>query len=162
VTLSKSDNLADLAKTIERDIREIRERLRRPIEAEFSRGQLTGPQRSVMQAAFHSPGLSLKELSKRVGLSHSTVSSIVDRLVGRGLLVRAADDADRRLSRISVSNIVRNFMDKIAPGMVTGPLTSALERASETERRAIARGLKTLLKLLSAMPDSDPVIGRRY
>jgi len=36
-------------------------------------------------------GMSVKELSQKVGLSHSTVSGIVDRLERKGLAARVQD-----------------------------------------------------------------------
>jgi DNA-binding MarR family transcriptional regulator len=148
--------LNGMAEVIERNIREIREVLRRPLEAEFSRGRLTGPQRSVMQAVFHSHGLSLKELSSRVSLSHSTVSSIVDRLESRGLLQRRVNTTDRRLSSIEVSRVVRNFMVNKAPRLVTNPLAKALAQATEAERQTVMRGLRALRRILRI--DSPPLL----
>lgn len=145
---NRSKALTDMADTIERNIREIREVLRRPLEAEFARGQLTGPQRSVMQTVFHSDGISLKDLCNRVSLNHSTVSGIVDRLEARGMLERQVNPADRRLSSIVVTRAVRDFMDKSAPALVTHPLVHALKRATEAERKTIVRGLAALRRII--------------
>src|ERR1700730_6708857 len=103
MTQNRIQALAEMAEAIERDIREIREKLRRPLEAEFARGQLTGPQRGVMQVVFHSNGMSLKELCNRVSLTHSTVSGIVDRLVARGMLEWGGEERERSHRRIVVS-----------------------------------------------------------
>jgi DNA-binding MarR family transcriptional regulator len=42
----------------------------------------------VMQALAEKNGMSLKELGSAVGMAHSTVSGIVDRLEKRGMLER--------------------------------------------------------------------------
>jgi DNA-binding MarR family transcriptional regulator len=149
MTRNRSKELTDMADTIERNIREIREVLRRPLEAEFAaRGQLTGPQRSVMQAVFHSDGMSLRDLCNRVGLNHSTVSGIVDRLEARGMLERQVNLTDRRLSSIVVTREVRDYMEKKAPGVVAHPLVRALKRATEGERKTILRGLVALRRII--------------
>ena len=148
MTRNRINALRQMAESIERDIREIRERLRRPLEAEFARGQLTGPQRSVMQAVFHSNGMSLKELSHRVSLSHSTVSGIVDRLAARGMLQRQVDGTDRRFTRIMVTEAVRDFMEKKAPSLVAQPLVKALRHATPSERQMILKGLETLRRVI--------------
>jgi DNA-binding MarR family transcriptional regulator len=146
---SKRDsNLNDLAHRIERVLRDIRIIMRRPLEAEFSRGELTGPQRGVMQAVFQSNGISLKELCARVGLAHSTVSGIVDRLEARGLLSRTASENDRRLSVIAATAVVRNYMANEAPGLTVLPLVRGLSKATSAERAVILRGLDTLKRLL--------------
>lgn len=151
--------LTEMAEAIERDVREIREKLRRPLKAEYARGHLTGPQRSVMQAVFHSEGMSLKELCSRVSLSHSTVSGIVDRLVARGMLERRVAETDRRFSRIMVTGAVRDFMEKKAPSLIAQPLARALARASSDERNQILRGLELLRRVIdidTARSPRDP------
>src|SRR5579875_2133983 len=74
------------ANRIEAQLQSIRRKLRERLQMEYERGELTSPQRLVMSVVVHHEGLSLKELSQRVSLAHSTVSGIVSRLADRGLL----------------------------------------------------------------------------
>lgn len=149
----RDPNIDSLAHAVELDLREISQALRRPLDAEYARGQLTAPQRIVMQVLFHSEGMSLKELCERVALSHSTVSGIVDRLQAKGLVARSIDDTDRRLTRIAVTPVVRQFMQEQAPRLTAQPLIEALSRLSEQDRRAIGRGLRLLRGALD--PEAD-------
>jgi DNA-binding MarR family transcriptional regulator len=150
---NRDPDIASLAQSIELDLREIRRILRKPVDAEYDRGQLTAPQRMVMQALFFSDGMSLKELCQQVSLSHSTVSGIVDRLQAKGMAARSTDSADRRLTRIAVTPAVRQFMQQQAPRLTAQPLAAALSRLSEQDRRAVCRGLKLLRKTLEPQPD---------
>lgn len=138
------------AQEIDAHLRTIRRALRKPIESEIARGGLTGPQQSVMQALAHADGLSLKELSRRVGLAHSTVSGIVDRLQKRGLLERRADDDDGRISKIVVSQVVRDYLRDTLPAVAISPLLEALRRANPPERKAILKGLRVLRRIIEA------------
>ncbi len=141
--------LADLAQEIERELRIIREMLRKPVEAEFARGELTGPQRSIMQILVRSPGgLSLKELSNQAGLAHSTVSGIVDRLEKRGMAQREQDHIDGRFSKIRTSAQVETYLRDTLPRVTLHPVIQALRRAQPAERRAILRGLRILHRLV--------------
>ena len=140
----REPNIDALAHAIELELREISQALRRPLDAEYARGQLTAPQRIVMQVLFHSEGMSLKELCARVSLSHSTVSGIVDRLQAKGMVARSPDSADRRLTHIAVTPVVRQFMQHQAPRLTAQPLIEALSTLSEQDRRAISRGLRIL------------------
>src|SRR5262245_48133054 len=137
-----------IAQDVDRDLRAIRARIRRPLEAAIARGNLTGPQQSVMHALVQSDGMSLKELSAHLGLAHSTVSGIVDRMEERGLLERQTDQADRRVTRIGVTPKVRSFVRDAVPGLSIHPLVGAIGRANAAERRAIVEGLKTLRRVL--------------
>jgi DNA-binding MarR family transcriptional regulator len=146
--MARRQSLAEMAQEIDQHLSAARQVLRQPVEAEFARGGLTGPQRSVMQALFHSEGMRLTDLSRRVGLAHSTVSGIVDRLEKRGLAVRQRDAADRRASTIAVSEGVRNYMRDQFPAIAIHPLVAGLRRASAAERRAILEGLRTLRRVM--------------
>jgi MarR family transcriptional regulator, organic hydroperoxide resistance regulator len=142
--MKRTTKLAEMAERIERDVREIREKLRRPFLAEVERARLTGPQVGVMRAVFRSGGISVKQIGERTGLAHSTVSGIVDRLAARGMLQRQTSQSDGRVSRITVTKAVRDFMAKQAPGLMARPLARALARATPAERKAILKGLDTL------------------
>jgi DNA-binding MarR family transcriptional regulator len=144
---ARDTDLRPLAFELEQHLSAIRQEIRRPIEAEFANGGLTGPQRSVMQALVRTEGMSLKELTAQVGLAHSTVSGIVDRLQRRGLVERQPNLNDRRHTRITASAVVREFMKKKYPVIAAHPLFDALRAANETERNAVVTGIRTLRKL---------------
>jgi DNA-binding MarR family transcriptional regulator len=140
--------LRQLAQEIEQHLTAIRQEIRRPVEAEFAKGGLTGPQRSVMQALVKSEGRNLGELSKQVGLAHSTVSGIVDRLEKRGLVRRRPNPNDGRHTRIIVSTEVREFLENKYPIIAAGPLFGVLCRANESERNTLVTGIRVLRRLL--------------
>jgi DNA-binding MarR family transcriptional regulator len=146
---SKDDELLRaMAQQMEAQLHGIRRRLRRRLEAEYAKGEVTGPQRLVMEALVQSRGMSLKELTEKVGLAHSTVSGIVDRLEKRGMVTRHTPAQDRRMTQIAVSRAVRDFMQKKAPELTLHPLVDALRRASREDRKAVRTGLDTLARLL--------------
>jgi DNA-binding MarR family transcriptional regulator len=146
--MAKPHDLTGMAEAIDRELRAIRERIRRPLEAAIAGVNLTGPQQSVMRALVQSDGLSLKELSAHLGLAHSTVSGIVDRLQERGLVERRTGETDRRVTLIVVTQPVRDFVRDTMTGLTIHPLVEALTLADAAQRRAIVAGLKTLREVL--------------
>src|ERR1700677_646818 len=145
---TKQEALHKLAQEVDQHLSIIRQRLREPLETEFARGGLTGPQRMVMQALVQSEGLSLKQLSAQVSLAHSTVSGIVDRLQARGFVVRRRDEADRRATVIAPSAEVRDFMSNRMPELAISPLTKALRGASKSDQATVLRGLRKVRRLI--------------
>lgn len=141
-------SLRAMAQQMEAQLHGIRRRLRRRLEAEYAKGEVTGPQRLLMEALVQSQGMSLKELTEKVSLAHSTVSGIVDRLEKRGMVERHTPAEDRRVTEIRVSRAVKDFMRKKAPELTLHPLVDALMRATPEERRAMRTGLDTLTRLL--------------
>ncbi len=73
----------------------------------------TVPQLAVLRELYHHPEITLTELSKRVDLSKSTVSGIVDRLVSRGTVKKVKVSEDRRIVRISLMEEVSALQEKL-------------------------------------------------
>jgi DNA-binding MarR family transcriptional regulator len=147
--MNKRRGLTEMAQDIDRELRAIRSALRKPLDAAIARGELTGPQRGIMEILVRSDGLSLKELSRQAELAHSTVSGIVDRLEKRGMVTRQADAEDGRLSRIAVTGEVREFVRDKLPGIAIAPLAGALRHATPGQRARIVDGLRTLRRVLA-------------
>lgn len=122
--------------------------LRRPFDADAAGSGLTVPQITVLEELANEDGLSLKELSRRLSLSHSTVSGIIDRLEKRELVQRTTDAQDRRSSRILLSPSVRAYIREVVPSRRLGPLLGALQAANPEERHTILAGLRTLKALM--------------
>lgn len=153
--MKSEKDLTSVAQEIDQHLQVMRHILKRPLECEFAPHELTGPQRSVMQAVVQSTGLSLKDLSKTVGLAHSTVSGIVDRLEKQGLVRRLAGEQDRRLTRIVVTQAVVEFMRNHTPDPSNAPLITALGNATEGEQASILEGMRKLRGLLESQRRSN-------
>lgn len=147
-----ADELTQAAAQIETTIFALYRLLRRPFDADAASSGLTVPQITVLEELANEDGLSLKELSRRLSLSHSTVSGIIDRLEKRELVQRTADEQDRRSSRIMLSPSVQAYIREAVPSRRLGPLLRALEEMSPEARRTILTGLRTLRELMEASP----------
>lgn len=145
---NKTEELAALAHEIDEHLIAVRKILRQPLLTEYARGNLTAPQTAVMQVLVRGDGISLKELSRELGLAHSTTSGIVDRLEKQGLVCRGKDDADRRSNKIAVTSQVREFLKTRVPQLTISPLLQALEMAKPNQRMAIIEGLRMLRHLV--------------
>ena len=129
--------------------------LRNPL-ADAERSGLTGPQVNVMACLVRRGPITLTELSRHVGMSHSTASGIVDRLQSRGFVRRTKDATDRRRTRIAVTEKVARYVRELEEGP-SGRLAATLERATADQRNAIRKGLKLLRELLEA-PAAPPAL----
>ncbi len=146
--MPKKSNTNEMALEVDRDLKAIRKILRRPMEQEVARGDLTGPQMSAMRLLVKSESESLKELSAKLGLAHSTVSGIVDRLEKKGMVERKVEEKDQRFTRIVVSEIVRDYIKNEWPKLEVNPLAAALQNGRPKEREAVMVGIRTLRQLL--------------
>jgi len=136
------------AEEVATNVRAWRRLLRRSFERDIAHSGLTLPQINALEELTKEDGLSLKELSGRMELSHSTVSGIVDRLERRGFVGRRQDSRDRRYSRIFLSEEVKNYVRDEVPVRRRDPILKALTLASAEERSRILGGIRTLRGLL--------------
>jgi DNA-binding MarR family transcriptional regulator len=148
--MKPSRELLREAETITDLLRTIRIILKRPVREAIGGSGLTPPQVSVLKALVEHEGLSLKDLSARLGLAHSTVSGIVDRLEQRGLVRRRTSPVDRRCTRIEPTAMVKTWVKTAAALHHPAMLVEALYRASPEERGVIRAGLTKLRDLLEA------------
>jgi DNA-binding MarR family transcriptional regulator len=128
--------------------------------AQRLRVPLTGPQLVALQTLVEelrqsNAGLSLSELSRRMGLAHSTVSGIVSRLEQRHLVRRVAQADDRRFVSIELTRPVQAWLRDELPASRVGPVAAAMKKASAGERELIVGGLAALHRLLEASASAD-------
>jgi DNA-binding MarR family transcriptional regulator len=141
---SQAEEIVALVRALRRDL------LRNPAEDAENAG-LTGPQVSVMACLVSKGPTTLTEVSRTLGMSHSTASGIVDRLQARGLVRRAQDPADQRRTRLIVTDRVTRYVQDLQAGP-SGRLAAVLAKVTPREREAIRSGLKLLSSLLRSRP----------
>jgi len=138
----------NLALEIDRHLQAAQRLLRGPLQQEIARGRLTRPQIAVMRAVVEADGISLKDLSREVGLAHSTVSGIVDRLERRTMVRRRPSVKDRRVTHVVVTAKIRAWVRTRLPLLKVSPLVKALVRAKQSEVAEIVTGMRTLRRVL--------------
>jgi DNA-binding MarR family transcriptional regulator len=150
----------DVAARIAARVESIRRALRESVWAQ-ARGypvSLTAPQLQALQVIVEhlrqaGTGLSLSDLSEKMGLAHSTVSGIVSRLERDGVLRRTPRPGDRRYTQIELTDQARQWVEHEMPAARLGPLETAVRKATSEELDAILNGLATLQRLL---PSREP------
>lgn len=101
-------SVLEQARLLHRSLRELQRRLavrqpRRTLALEGRQQELSGAQLTTLTAIREHPGLSLKDLAERTGVSPPSASAMVDKLVEMGLVERGSNAADRREIRISLT-----------------------------------------------------------
>jgi DNA-binding MarR family transcriptional regulator len=90
------EKIVELFRSIQRKMREV-------AAQKFRAYGFTLPQLNLVFILYETPDIMLNELTKKMGLSQSTVSSIVDRLVNQGVVVRQIPKDNRRSVHLSLS-----------------------------------------------------------
>ena len=87
-TGTANEELLREAEEVAANVHALRRLLLRSFEPDIAKGGVTVPQMNALEELSKEEGLSVKELSARMGLSHSTVSGIVARLQRKGFVGR--------------------------------------------------------------------------
>lgn len=113
---------------------------------------------AVLAALEEFGAMSQAELGRRLGLDRSDVVAVLNRLEGERLVVRAADEEDRRRNVVTPTPAGCRLLDELQEGLdqaqavVLAPLTAA-ERADLT--RLLQRLVDHLATPGSAPPGTD-------
>ena len=87
---------------------------------------ITPPEAQILAALSTHQGRSIADLQKRLGFKPSTLTSILDRLVARGFIVRKPRDDDRRSVNVNLTQagrrpalIVRRSLEQLESNIVS-------------------------------------------
>jgi MarR family transcriptional regulator, lower aerobic nicotinate degradation pathway regulator len=117
---------------------------------------VSGAQLFVLQTLAEAPGASLNALAVRTHTHQSSVSTVVSRLVDRGLVLRAPAAADARRLELRLSAEGRRLIGR-APDAAQTRLIRAVEQLPPARRRALARSLNELTRAMDLADRKPPM-----
>jgi len=110
---------------------------------------LTTSQLLVLELLETSGELTVGAIAREVGLAQGTVTSLIDRLVDRGLLFRRRARSDRRQVKVAVSDAGRALL-AAAPTPLQTRFLDGFSRLADWEQTAILSSLQRLAHLMGA------------
>ncbi len=109
-------------------------------EVEEAGFDLTPVQYAALAAIAGNPGLDQITLAGNIGYDRTTITGVIDRLVQKGLVVRAESSRDRRSRELRITDSGRQTLREITP---------AVEAAQRTMLRGLTdREARDLVRLL--------------
>jgi DNA-binding MarR family transcriptional regulator len=120
-------------------------------------GELTAVQYAALVAIGSHPGIDATRLAAIIYFDRSTIGDVLDRMEGKGWIVRAATPSDRRVKLLSLSADGLQILQQVEPGIarvqqrLLAPLTAA-------EARTLVRLLARMVDAASdnGSPGADP------
>lgn len=104
---------------------------------------LSPAQAFVLTIVARRPGISVSEVAAATMTDRSSAAAVIDRLAENGFVLRGQADEDRRRAVITATVAGRRALKRTAPPP-TIVLIDAIRRLSKPDRRALARGLRSL------------------
>jgi DNA-binding MarR family transcriptional regulator len=114
----------------------------RAVEKEIG---ISGAQLFVLQQLMESPARSVNDLAERTSTHQSSVSTVVSRLVDRGLVRREPSAEDGRRMEISITERGRRLVDA-APYTAQVRMQQAMRQLSPEQLERLADGLEALVR----------------
>lgn len=122
-------------------------RLLRLLRREDEVAGMSGPRLSALSVIVFAGPLSLAELAAAEQVRAPTMSRIVDALVEAGMVTRTTVASDRRKIRIAATKAGEQLL-KAGQQRRVRALAERLGRLAESERRALARGVEIMERLV--------------
>ncbi|WP_223877805.1 MarR family winged helix-turn-helix transcriptional regulator [Histidinibacterium aquaticum] len=119
---------------------------------------LTAAQFRVLQLVAEKGSITAKEISVRMGITQATVTSLVDKLVSQGMVLREKSDRDRRQTNIGLTERGAHAIDE-APDALQQRYVRAFEALKDWEQAQVVASLERVAAMLDADDiDASPVL----
>ncbi|MGZ8527941.1 MAG: MarR family winged helix-turn-helix transcriptional regulator [Candidatus Limnocylindrales bacterium] len=152
-----ADRRADLIDRIMAEFDAWMHRMASTHATEFADVGLTMSQAKVLYLVQVVGTLRMSELATRLGVTLSTTSGLVERLVEAGLVVRRDDPADRRQVILSLTDAAVGLLDRMRE-LNAGHMRRMLAHVSEADLAVIERSIHVLAEAterMQAEPSTD-------
>ena len=119
---------------------------------------LTVPQILILQAIGEAGGLGVSEIARRVSLSQATVTSVIDRLVKKGLVTRDRSHSDRRVVTITLTAEGAGQLEK-APGLLQEEFVTRFDALEPWEQKMLTAAVERIASIMDAQTvDASPIL----
>jgi DNA-binding MarR family transcriptional regulator len=116
---------------------------------------VSGAQLWALWELHEEPGLRVSELTQKMSLHQSTVSNLIEKLSGAGLVRRVRETADRRVVRLQPTSAGKRVIAR-APKPARGVLPDALTKLEKRELLRMHGSLDTLIRKMKVRaPDAS-------
>ncbi|MGD1053783.1 MAG: MarR family transcriptional regulator [Candidatus Dormibacteria bacterium] len=147
-----SADLDALAGRLARAAGRLRRRLNRQVRAGLDQEPLPEAQLEILRLVDRRPGVRVHDVAAELGLASNTVSTLVHRLSGAGLVERLPDAGDGRVARLRLRPVaedrLRRWRDR--RGEVLGARLAGLSAA---DRQALIAALPVLERIVDALDE---------
>ncbi|WP_242000859.1 MarR family winged helix-turn-helix transcriptional regulator [Kribbella rubisoli] len=138
----------------------VRRRLRRSAGRPLALSTLTGSQAELVRLVRRNPGISVAEAAAELGLVANTVSTLVGQLTERRMLLRAPDEADRRVARLTLTEPAREQVEAWRDRRAA-LVNEALDGLTADDRDALRAALPVLDKLAERLTPTEQNVKER-
>ena len=120
-----------------------RRQLRRSAGRGLDSGRLTESQSELLWLVGRRPGISVRLAAAELGLVPNTASTLVSKLVAKGLLIRTVDQTDRRACQLRLAEPTQQIVDA-SRATRRALMSEVLDELDNDQIEALTKGLEVL------------------
>jgi DNA-binding MarR family transcriptional regulator len=120
-----------------------RRQLRRSAGRGFDSARLTQSQSELLWLVGRQPGISVNAAAGELGLMPNTASTLVSKLVAKGLLIRTVGDTDRRVGQLRLADPAQRIVDASRAAR-REVLSEVLSQLDDDQIDSLTKGLEVL------------------
>lgn len=137
------NTLIDPVTEVFRVVGRFRRQLRRSAGRGFDSSRLTESQSELLWLVGRQPGISVSAAAAELGLVPNTASTLVSKLVAKGLLVRTVGENDRRVGQLRLAGAAQQIVDASRAAR-RALLAEVLTELDDDQIEALTKGLEVL------------------
>lgn len=126
---------------------------------EFTTLDITMAQAKLLYVVATAGELSMSEIALRLGVTISTTSGAVERLVELGLLARIEDPANRRQVRVSVTEMGTATLEQVRE-LSTRQVRTLFERIDDNDLGVIERAIRIMTDAATAAAPATATVAQ--
>lgn len=115
---------------------------------------ITGTQLLIIKEIAISESIAPAELARKMSISQATVSTMLDRLVLKGLISRQKDSRDRRKQHLHLEEKALEILKK-NPSLLHHEFIAKFERLKPWEQTQLLSSLQRVSELMQVIPSKD-------
>jgi len=137
------NTLIDPVTEVFRVVGRFRRQLRRSAGRGFDSNRLTESQSELLWLVGRQPGISVSAAAAELGLVPNTASTLVSKLVAKGLLVRTVGENDRRVGQLRLAGAAQQIVD-VSRAARRALLAEVLTELDGDQTETLTKGLEVL------------------
>jgi len=132
-----------------------RRQLRRSAGRGLDSARLSEAQSELLWLVGRQPGISVSAAAAELGLVPNTASTLVSKLVAKGLLIRTVGETDRRVGRLRLAEPTQQLVDA-SRAAHRALLSDVLAELDDDQIEALTKGLEILGTMTRLLQERQP------
>lgn len=147
--------MAEKAEFIRESIDFLQRYMMKSLQKHAEEHGVTIPQARVIGEVYAHKAISIKQLTKNLKMTQSTVSDIVERLTSKGILLKTPNPKDKRFVEISLSELMAEEINENISEIANSSFKGVLNLLNLNEQEMVEQGMRLLVSAVKEKMEAE-------